>query len=193
MSENNAITKIFAENHKKSRIYNEVYEWVGSFLFVLVIVIFIFSFIFREVSVDGNSMMNTLNNGDRLIIRSVCYKPKDNDIVVIYAKNLHKTIVKRVIAVGGQTVDIDYAAHRVYVDDVLRYEPFIKEPTAFMGVQPVMNMPAKVPANCAFVMGDNRNVSIDSRSGEVGMVSDSYILGKAVLRYSPPGKIEIFK
>jgi signal peptidase I len=177
--------------NKKSYFYAEAYEWVGIISFVLVIFVLLFTFVFREVAVDGDSMLDTLHNNDRLIICNVDYKPKNNDIVVIYVKNLHKPLVKRVIATGGQTVNIDYAAHRVYVDNVLQYEPFIKEPTAFMGKAPIVSMPTRVPKGYVFVMGDNRNDSIDSRSGEIGMVDTKYVLGKALVRYFPVQDIKL--
>lgn len=174
----------------KSVVLNEIYEWFGTVSFVFVIFVLLFSFAFREIGVEGNSMENTLNNNDRIIIQSMFYKPQKGDIVVIYEGRLHKAIIKRVIAVGGQTVNIDYAAHRVFVDGVIQNEPFVKEPTAFMGVSPVP-LPVKVPKNCVFVMGDNRNYSIDSRSRIIGMVNTRYILGKAVVRYFPPNKVKL--
>lgn len=174
----------------KSKICNGIYEWVGMFSFVIVIFVLLFSFVFREIGVDGGSMENTLNNGDRIIIQSIFYKPHKDDIVVIYDGRLRKTIVKRVIAIGGQTVNIDYTAHRVYVNGVIQDEPFIREPTAFMGISPIP-LPLRVPKHCVFVMGDNRNFSIDSRSGVIGMVSTRYILGKAVIRYFPLDKAKL--
>jgi signal peptidase I len=181
------------EQNRRNRFYSDIYEWVGTLSFVLVVFVLLFSFVFREVGVDGISMMNTLNNGDRLIMLSIGYKPQHDDIVVIYVKNLQKPIVKRVIATAGQTVNIDYAAHRVYVNGVLQDEPFIKNPTAFMGNPPILEMPVTVPAGCVFVMGDNRNESIDSRSGEIGMINTKYILGKAIIRYFPTGDMKFIK
>ena len=184
--------KIFniGSQDKKSKILSEIYEWVGLISFVLVIFTLLFSFVFREVGVQGNSMNNTLYYGDRLIIRSIFYSPQKDDIVVIYVKKLHKTIVKRVIAVGGQTVNIDYTAHRVYVDGVLQNEPFISQPTAFMGELPV-KMPVKVPKDCIFVMGDNRNYSKDSRSMAIGMIDIRNVLGKVIFRYFPLSNMKI--
>ena len=176
---------------KKAVFFAEAYEWIGIVAIVLAVFVLFFSFVFREVDVDGNSMLNTLHSGDRLIIFNIGYEPKCGDIVVIYEKKLNKPIVKRVIAVGGQTVNIDYTAHRVFVDGVLQNEPFIKEPTAFMGEMPIVYMPAKVPRGCVFVMGDNRNRSKDSRSSEIGMVNTKYILGKALLRYFPVQDIKL--
>ena len=170
--------------NKRTNFFYETYEWAGIISFAVVLFVLLFSFVIREVGVDGDSMLNTLHNGDRLIVCTLGYKPRDNDVVVIYSDKLKKPLVKRVIAVGGQTIYIDYTAHRVYVDGVLRNEPFIKESTAFMGETPV-SMPARVPKNCVFVMGDNRNDSIDSRSAEVGMIKKNLIIGKAVICYFP--------
>jgi signal peptidase I len=193
MPENIASDGIVIKDVRKNRktfFLAEIYEWVGIASFVFVIFVLLFSFVFREVYVYGDSMLNTLHNGDRLIICGINYKPRCDDIVVIYAKNLRQPIVKRVIAIGGQTVNIDYAAHRVYVDGILKYEPFIKEPTAFAGEEPIVDMPVTVPKNYVFVMGDNRNNSKDSRSGEIGMISTKYIIGKALLRYFPVRNIK---
>ncbi len=193
MPENQTPETCGDRQNRKKHFYSEVYEWAGTLSFVLVIFVLLFSFVFREVGVDGSSMENTLKGGDRLIIQSLGYTPRRDDIVVIYAKKLRKPIVKRIIAVGGQTVYIDYAAHRVYVDGILQNEPFIKEPTAFMGDPPACEMPAKVPTGCVFVMGDNRNESIDSRSGEIGMIDKKYVLGRAIFRYYPLSDMKLLK
>ena len=93
-------------------------------------------------------------------------------------------IIKRVVAVGGQTVDINYSTGTVYVDGRARKEPYVREPTNFEGVNPV-SMPVKVPKGYVFVMGDNRNNSLDSRSGAIGNVDVRNIMGRAVLRIFP--------
>ena len=86
-------------------------------------------------------------------------------------------LVKRVIATEGQTVEIDFDRHIVYVDGKKLDEPYIAEPTAnkidFTGIQ-------VVPEGCVFVMGDNRNDSTDSRDERIGMVDTRDIIGKVV-------------
>lgn len=171
-------------NTKSSGILKECYDWAGTLVGTVLVIILLFTFLFRTVSVDGPSMMNTLHNGDHLILFEAGYTPRAGDIVVLYTKVETQPIIKRVIATAGQTVDIDYQTHTVKVDGHTLYEPYIREPTAFEGIEPV-TMPAKVPAGHIFVMGDNRNNSYDSRSSAIGMVDVRNVLGHAVLRLFP--------
>jgi signal peptidase I len=105
---------------------------------------------------------------------------------VVTTKAVPEPIIKRVIAVAGQTVNIDYVHNKVYVGDGKTMkainEPFIKEPMQQAGD---IKLPAKVPPHCIFVMGDNRNNSKDSRFSDVGMINDNDILGRAVFRIYP--------
>lgn len=101
----------------------------------------------------------------------------------MYSKGLDTTIIKRVVAVGGQTVDIDYTKNKVYVDSK-EFVASIKEKM----IDPEngcvkLKLPLKVPAGCDFVMGDNRNNSIDSRFAIVGIINDKDILGHVVFRF----------
>jgi signal peptidase I len=129
-------------------------------------------------------MLNTLQDKDRIVISILNYQPKRGDIVVLSTKAVDKPIIKRIIALSGQKVDINYTTHTVYVDGLAQNEPFIKDLTTFQGRDPV-KMPVTVPKNNVFVMGDNRNDSLDSRSSEIGMIDTRYILGKAVFRIFP--------
>ena len=90
--------------------------------------------------------------------------------------------MKRVVAVAGQTVDIDFGDGTVYVDGVELEEPYIREPT-FTDEGTVF--PLTVPEGSIFVLGDNRNNSTDSRDLQLGPIDTDYILGKAVLALWP--------
>jgi signal peptidase I len=130
-------------------------------------------------------MVPTLRNLDRVAITNLFFTPKNGDIIIIKTDTFGDIpIVKRVIAVGGQQVDIHFDTHEVIVDGVVQYEPYISEPT-----ERALNFegPVDVPEGYLFVMGDNRNESLDSRSSLVGMVDTRNVIGK-VLMILLPGK-----
>ena len=152
----------------------------------------VFLFVFRTVGVVGRSMNPTLQWGDRIVLSAFDFEPKQGEIVVTCqpAKSeiIEDTLVKRVIATEGQTVDIDFAEGVVYVDGVALDEPYTSEPTTdredFVG-------PVTVPEGYIFVMGDNRNASTDSRSNLVGMIRKEYVMGKSLFRIVPFGDFKI--
>ena len=116
-------------------------------------------------------MQQTIFDGDKVVLNNQDYEPKQGDIVVI-AENgtqLDTAIIKRVIAVAGQTIDIDFQTGTVYVDGVALDESEYTE-NGSTTKDEGMQFPQTVPDNCVFVLGDNRNVSEDSRNPKVGMV-----------------------
>jgi signal peptidase I len=159
----------------------EIMEWVFSIAIAVIIALVIRQFIFTVVRVEGSSMLPTLTDNDRLIVWRLGYKPEANDIIVLHQED-HLPYIKRVIATEGQTVDINFNTHKVYVDGKLLDEPFIYQPTSQSGD---VQFPVTVDEDCVFVLGDNRNNSRDSRFSDVGMVSRDDIIGKAVLRFFP--------
>lgn len=172
----------------------DLYEWMETIVYSLVAVAVICTFLFRVIGVGGVSMENTLNAGvvyeddyvDRVLISNFNYTPKRGDIVVISTKAVNIPIIKRVIAVGGDMVDIDFDTHTVYVNGEALDEPYIKEPTEASGD---VAFPVTVPDGHVFVMGDNRNDSYDSRFIAVGMIDDRSIMGRAFLRIYPFNEI----
>lgn len=167
------------EAKKKS----DVFDWIQCIVTALLACVLVFTFLLRTVGVVGSSMVPTLHEGDRLIISDLFYVPKQGDIVVLRKDTFKdEPIVKRVIAVAGQTVDIDFQAGVVYVDGVALEEDYVNSPT---NDPENFTKPVTVPENCVFVMGDNRNASTDSRTSTIGCVDTRYILGKAILRLTP--------
>lgn len=176
-----------AENpSKQPSAAQTVYEYVSSTVFALAVVLLVFTFVLRTATVVGISMMNTLHDGDRLILSTTHDTPRQGDIVVLSTKAVREAIVKRVIATAGQTVNIDFQAHKVYVNGKTLSEPYIREPTSERGD---VTFPVTVPPGHVFVMGDNRNDSYDSRFSAVGMIDERDIIGRAVFRLLPIFKI----
>ena len=158
------------------------YEWLESIVSAIVICILVFLFAARVVNVDGGSMTPTLLNGERVIITRIFTAPKQGDIVVFTKQSFgEESLVKRVIATEGQTVDIDFDKGIVTVDGVELDEPYIAELTHR---RLDMQTPVTVDEGCIFVMGDNRNNSLDSRY-EVGPVKLSQFIGRALYRLFP--------
>lgn len=172
-----------------------IFDWIEVLVHAIIVVVICFSFIFRIATIDGPSMMNTLIDGERVIITNLFYEPKVGDIVVIsrnkensvHTMNASNTpIIKRIIATEGQTVNIDFDAGTVFVDGVAIDEPYTKTPTnRFYDIK----FPVTVDEGCVFVLGDNRNDSIDSRDSSIGMIDTRYILGHAVFRVFPLNKM----
>lgn len=167
--------------------HKETYEWVQCVIVALICCVLVFVFFARVIDVVGQSMLPTLEPGDKIVITRFAGDYKQGDIVVLRKDTFRKEpIVKRIIAVGGQTIDIDFETGIVYVDGEALDEPYVNELTHeqedFVG-------PVTVPEDCVFVMGDNRNSSSDSRQETIGCVDERYIMGKVVFRFMPFSKI----
>ena len=158
----------------------EMYQNVRTLVTVLAVLILVFTFVARIIVVSGPSMENTLQNGDAMLVWSLGYTPEQGDVVVLTKRSYQEdSIVKRVIATGGQTVDIDYATGTVYVDGVALEEDYIKEQMQVPSYGDMVNH-VTVPEGCLFVMGDNRNQSADSRYPEIGIVDERCVIGRVV-------------
>ena len=154
----------------------ELYDWVQCIVAALVVGILVFLFVLRVVSVKGSSMYPTLYDTDKVITSNLFYEPKQGDVIVFQTDTYGKeALVKRIIAVGGQTVDIDFDTGTVYVDGKALDEPYVNELTY---EREDFEDEVTVPEGCIFVMGDNRNHSTDSRSDDVGIVDERCIIGK---------------
>ena len=175
------------KQEKPAGVQNDVYELLHDMVYILAAVTLLFVFLMRMVSVVGPSMTPTLLNGDRLTLLSntLYQEPKAGDVVVatVPSYDPEEAIVKRVIAVEGQSVDISYdgtGAATVYVDGVALDEPYINE-TMLHASYNTIEFPVTVPEGCLFVMGDNRNHSADSRYPPIGIFDKRYVLGKVLM------------
>ena len=180
-----------------------LFDALEMFVWALAILLVIFTFAFRLCRVEGASMENTLYEGENLILYSLAYKPQQDDMIVFHLTdaepNLEKMLVKRVIATGGQTVEIDFQNKTIIVDGVL----YADEHATFKNYADVMidrylsnrpnweydikndKMTVTVPEGHLFVLGDNRNFSRDSRDSDIMFVDERCVLGKVIVRVSP--------
>ena len=190
------------------KIVGGIFEILEMFAWSVFVVLIVFSFVVRLCRVEGGSMENTLYNGQYLLLYSLNYTPKQNDIIVFHLtdeeNNQEKTMVKRVIATGGQTVEIDFNTCVILVDGVAyedthavlktnapphlltgEYELFANHHYQYEEDGKIRKFSATVPQGTLFVMGDNRNNSMDSRNSVIGFVDERCVLGKAILRLNP--------
>ena len=143
----------------------------------------LFTFIMPVVKYYGNSMSPTLDDGQILIVNKMA-EVKGGDIIAFYYNN--KVIVRRVVAVGNDQVSLDVFG-TVSVNGKALDEPYVENKT--LG-QCNLSFPYNVPANSFFVLGDNRDVAMDSRLSEIGVVTEDRLIGKVVFSLNPFKKIQ---
>ncbi len=159
----------------------EAFEWGKALALAIILALVIRVFLIEVYIVDGVSMQPSLHHGERVLVNKLVYRfsvPSLSDVVVFrYPRDGRRDFIKRVVAVAGQTVET--RENYVYVDGVRRAEQHIIVPThgAFG--------PVEVPSGTVFVMGDNRNFSLDSRDPAVGFVPLTEIKGQAMLVFWP--------
>ena len=174
------------EKTQAQPISRTILEYAHDFAYILAAVLIMFTFLVRIVIVSGDSMFDTLVDGDYLLLVNnlLCGEFEQGDIVVASMDRFRggEAIVKRVIATEGQVVDIDFNEGIVYVDGEALEEPYTFTDT---NISEGTRFPLVVEEGCLFLMGDNRNESMDSRDPEIGLVDTREILGKAVFLLLP--------
>ena len=176
-----------------------MFDFIELFVFTLAAVLIITSFVVRHSVVEGDSMLGTLHSGETLIISDLFYEPRVGDIVVVddHSTALKKPIIKRVIAVGGDTVrvtKVGIAVNGVLLDepyvytDGLAYTYSVYPSEAYssnetLTVEVGVYYEFVVPEGELFVLGDHRNMSTDSR--DIGTVDVDAVVGRVLLRVFP--------
>ncbi|MBO5274153.1 MAG: signal peptidase I [Clostridia bacterium] len=185
---------VIEETHeKKPTLVESLFDWVELFAFSLTFVLLILTFVGRHSPVDGTSMVPTLADKDMLLVSNLFYTPENGDIIVFQPTSAYnEPYVKRVIATGGQTVDIDFENWIVTVDGEVVEEDYINRVSMPMRDYNNDIYPLEVPEGYLFVMGDNRNGSKDSRHPEVGLVDERLVIGEVKCRILPVDSIEFF-
>lgn len=165
--------------NKETVPFQGLYEWMQSIVMVFLVILGLLTFIGRPMGVHGYSMMPTLFEDDRMIVRSILYTPDRGDVVVFSRNDFEEgaALVKRVIALEGDVVDLDTVTGTVYVNGTPQQEPYINDLTRRAGS---MHFPFTVPEGHLFVLGDNRNHSTDSRDLAIGAVDEREIIGQVV-------------
>lgn len=164
------------KNDSASSLVKRLYEFVTLFCQVLLPFLVVL-FVFRTAMVQGESMVPTLEDGDRLVLFCAGYEPQRGDTVVI-RREAQQALIKRVVAVAGDTVSISDVEHRLYLNGQAVEEEGTTPPFQ-------LEQPVTVPEGFVFVMGDNRYNSHDSRHKDIGLVAVERIVGKAVWRIYP--------
>lgn len=181
------------KKHKKTLAF---YEWIEAIVIGVAMVFFVFTFVVSGYTVNGESMNPTLEEQDRLIISLIYPSPKRGDIVVFTQPNPieeqnTKRLVKRIVAIEGDEVDINFETGVVYINGEEIEEDYILEPTYMNGNIPV-SFPLTVEQGKVFVLGDNRNNSRDSRDQSVGLVDERYLKGRAIVKFWPMSEFHFF-
>lgn len=179
---------------EKGSLASDLFDWAEALVYALALLVVVCAFFVRLSGVQGTSMYPTLDNGDQLLLLSFGYnEPERGDIVVLMADDfMDKPLVKRVIGIGGDVIDMDPSG-TVTVNGEALYEPYINDLNGQDMYLGDIQFPLTVPDGQVFVMGDNRNGSSDSRKAEVGTIPYEKIVGKAVFRlfhFNRMGRIE---
>ena len=180
-------------------------EWVESIIVAFILAMFIREFFFQAFRIPSGSMRNTLLEGDRLLVNKLSYGPKirfsrmrlpgfsvphrGDVIVFIYPQDPKRDFIKRLIALGGETVEIK--GGDIYVDGKIVEHPRIKNTYYYNYGNALPGEKIRVPAGHYFVLGDNSASSSDSRYW--GFVPENNVIGKAALIYWPPQRIRVIR
>ncbi len=174
------------EKQKKRGKGSFIWELIIYAVIIVLCVTVVPRYVIQRTQVDGDSMKNTLHDEESLLVEKVTYRFKDPerfDIITFYPRGRdHKDYyVKRIIGLPGETIQI--TGDTIYINGEVLKEEYGKEPMETAGIA---EKPIKLGADEFFVLGDNRNESIDSRNGDdVGVVKRKNIDGHAVLRIYP--------
>lgn len=170
------------DNAKSKAILKELKDYLIIIVISVIVALLLCRFVIINSNIPSGSMENQINVGDRVIGFRLSYlfsEPERGDVIIFkYPDDESQTFIKRIIGLPGDIVEIK--GGEVFVGGVALDEPYIKEP-----MRPNETFKFIVPADCYFVMGDNRNSSKDSRYWENTYVSKNQILAKAIFRYWP--------
>lgn len=162
----------------------EFFNWILIILVAFILSLAVRAYVVSPYRVEMTSMLDTLHPNDLVLVDKISYKfhsPKRGDVVVfVPPNNPNEKYIKRVIGLPGEIIEV--RDNKVYINGAPLEEPYINSPMSYD------TGPVEVPEGHVFVMGDNRSVSLDSRS--FGPIEFSKIVGKAMFVYFPLNRIE---
>ncbi|MBQ6067042.1 MAG: signal peptidase I [Clostridia bacterium] len=165
-----------------------IYSLLSMILAIMVCFFILFTFLLRLVSVSGDSMNPNVFDGEKIVVSDLFYTPDYGDVVVIgRSTETENSIIKRVIALPGDELYINFSTHLITVNGNVITEGY--RTLGAITDEGDLTYPLTVPEDCVFVLGDNRNNSLDSRFSSVGFIRLDEITGKALFRVFPPGKL----
>ena len=170
------------KQREKNRVLLEGFETLVYTLFAMLLLL---SFVVRPARVEGTSMLDTLQDGDQVLLYDFFYTPQRGDIVAIDSYTEYgKPLVKRVIGIGGDIVGIDPVSGGITLNGYLVNEPYVTSATLPADIP----LPLVVPEGHLFVLGDNRVHSRDSRYSDIGFIDARAVLGKVIFVLFPTGR-----
>lgn len=165
-----------------------IYSLLSMIMIIMVCVFMLFTFLLRLVSVSGDSMNPNVFDGEKIVVSDLFYTPDHGDIVVIgRSTETENSLIKRVIGLPGDEIYINFDSHLITVNGAVITENY--KTLGAISDKGDLTYPLTVPDDCVFVLGDNRNNSLDSRFSSVGFIRLDEITGKALFRLFPPGKL----
>jgi len=190
------------KSKNKSSFLKELFDYFELFIISACAVLVLFSFVTRICRVDGTSMLNTLHDGEMLIVSDILYTPERGDVIVFHQTGtMNEPVVKRVIATEGEWLSIVPADNRTLTITI--YDENKENPQVLnedyanysegVGLYRYNGEIFQVPDGCIFALGDNRGNSTDSRSSLIGFVDTRRILGKVIFRLTPLNKMGFIK
>lgn len=183
--------KLEKEQKPRGRFFSETFNWIETLMGVLVVFVVVFTFFVRLIGVQGSSMVPTLDDHNIMLVSNLGYTAEKGDIIILRKDGFYndQPIVKRVIATGGDVIDINSETGDVSVNGEVLEEPYIAEKIDPLKSVGNMTYPIMIPEGSIFVMGDNRNHSTDSRWTDLGVVDERYIIGHVITVVYPFNRI----
>lgn len=188
---NNEEKAVQTETVQEKGLAVELYFWANTMTTILCLMVLFSVFVMRISTVDGISMLPTLRHSNQVLVKIAGYnEPEHGDIVVIICPGREdEPFVKRIIGMGGDVIDMDKDTGTVYLNGAPQQEDYINDVMRHYGS---LAYPYEVPDGHVFVMGDNRNDSLDSRSGDIAAIPEENIIGKVVVRIWPINQVRTY-